>query len=1141
MDVNQILAEISQQGVQLSVEGEQLRVRTPKGVLTPQLQELLIEHKAELLRLLRLNSSGIDEPNLPKIVPAPEQRYQPFPLTDIQQAYWLGRRQTFQLGNVATHFYLEIDNNGVDLKQLSTAWQQLIERHEMLRTVVLPTGEQLILKEVPPYKIEVLDLRQVTTQEQDAQLQVIRDRMSHQILSTDEWPLFEIRATLFSEGKTRLHISIDLLIADIGSTMLLFKEWQELYHNSNLALSPLELSFRDYVLAEQALKNSQEYRAACEYWFNRLDTLPPAPELPLTGNSNSLSQPRFVHRSFRLDKQSWQGLKQRAMQAGLTPSGVLLAAFADVLRIWSKSPKFTINLTLFNRLPLHPQINDIVGDFTSTILLAVDLSTPESFTVQAQQIQQQLWQDLDRAYVGGVQLLRELSRRQGRSPGGIMPVVFTSALSLGKLAPDMGGLSQFGEVTYSISQTPQVWLDHQVFEQDGALLFNWDAVEELFPEGLLDSMFEAYCSWLKKLATSDSAWEEEERFLLPSAQLAQRIAANNTAAPISEQTLHALFVQQVQARAESVALIASERTLTYWELYERANQVGRLLRNMGAVPNELVAVVMEKGWEQVVAILGILMSGAAYVPIDSGLPTERCWQLLKQGKVKLVLTQPWLNQTLEWPTGVQVLCLDDVKLMSTDTSPLTPVETSKDLAYVIYTSGSSGAPKGVKIDHQGAVNTILDINKRFKVGSEDRVLALSALNFDLSVYDIFGILAAGGTLVMPSAGQIQNPAHWADLLVSERVTLWNSVPALMQMLVEHLLEHSNKCSSYLRLVLLSGDWLPLNLPEQIKALCPDVEVVSLGGATEASIWSIFYPIEDMVDPSWKSIPYGKPLQNQRFYIFDELMQPTPVWVPGQLYIAGVGLAQGYWQDEEKTKASFIFHEKTQERLYKTGDIGQYLPDGNIEFLGREDFQVKINGYRIELGEIEAALQQHSLIKHAVVCAVGSQQGQKQLVGYVVPHLKTTQASVDTEKLETTQLRKYLQQKLPEYMVPINYVFLDSLPLNSNGKVDRKAVILQKPLSFTRETPYVAPSNPTEEALVKIWSRILERNSIGVNDNFFDLGGESLLGFQIVSAIQKAFQVEISLADFYLEPTITGLALAIEELIIDQLLAESEEN
>jgi amino acid adenylation domain-containing protein len=925
---------------------------------------------------------------LPTIVSAPELRHLPFPLTDIQQAYWIGRSGAFELGNVATHTYLEFDCVNMDLERLNLAWQRLIDRHDMLRAVVLPDGQQQILAQVPAYQIELLDLCGHEPQVATSQLEAIRQQMSHQIFPSDQWPLFEIRATRLDAQRFRLHFSSDALIRDASSRLILFREWSQFYENPDTPLAPLEISFRDYVLAEAALRGSDLYQRSQDYWWSRLPTLPPAPELPLVKNPRSITSPRFECRAARLEPNIWLRLKDRAIQVGLTPSAVLLATFAKILNAWSKSPRFTLNLTLFHRPPLHPQVNNLVGDFTSLLLLEVDNSAQLPFAAWARRLQEQLWDDLDHQYVSGVQVLRELARRQGREPRAAMPIVFTSILPHQTQASDQRPMAWLGEVVYRVSQTPQVWLDHVVAEEAGALVYSWNAVEELFPEKLLDDMFGAYYRLLQRLADDEECWQESRpesaRQLLPPKQIEQRISINCTDAPIPTGLLHTFFAAQVPQRPLQPAVISSRRTLTYEDLLCRSAQVGHWLQQRGARPNTLVAVVMEKGWEQIVAVLGVLQSGAAYLPIDAELPKERLWYLLEHGEVELVLTQSWFNEHLKWPTSVQRLSVDTVELMGIDGTPLEPVQEQEDLAYVIYTSGSTGLPKGVMIDHRGAVNTIIDINQRFCVGAEDRVLALSSLSFDLSVYDIFGTLAAGGTIILPNASATRDPSHWAELMGQEQVTVWNSVPALMEMLIAYAMARPEVLLRALRLVFLSGDWIPVTLSDRIKGIVGGVQVIGLGGATEASIWSILYPIET-VDPAWKSIPYGMPMVNQRFHVLNEALELCPIWVPGQLHIGGMGLAKGYWRDEERTSASFISHPRTGERLYRTGDLGRYLPDGNIEFLGREDLQVKLQGYRIELGEIEAALTQHPAVRVAVVTAVEEQQGKKRMVAYVVPN------------------------------------------------------------------------------------------------------------------------------------------------------------
>ncbi|HEX8108396.1 MAG TPA: amino acid adenylation domain-containing protein, partial [Kofleriaceae bacterium] len=794
---------------------------------------------------------------------------------------------------------------------------------------------------------------------------------------------------------------------------------------------------------------------------------------------------------------------------------VLLAAFSEVLATWSKSSRFTLNVTLFNRLPLHPQVNDIVGDFTSVNLLAVDASAGADFESRARAVQHQLWEDLEHSRVSGVHVLRELARAHNSAPRALMPIVFTSTLATSYGADEDGfPIDWLGEIAYSISQTPQVWIDHQVFERRGALMFNWDAVEAIFPPGLLDDMFEAYQALLVRLANKPRSWTDTERHVIPPHDLAVQAAANATDAPVPAGLLHTLFEDQAERRPDAIAVISEGRTLSYRELLQRSTAVARELRARGARPERLVAVVMDKGWEQVVAALAVLQAGAAYVPISPAVPRERLAYLLEHSQVELALTQPGVDARLEWPAGVERLCVTDREPEAGER--LAPVQTAENLAYVIYTSGSTGLPKGVMIEHRAAVNTILDMNQRFGVGPGDRILALSSLTFDLSVYDIFGALAAGGTIVLPAPSATRDPACWSELMRRTQVTIWDSVPALLQALVDYADGDAARLPGSLRLVLMSGDWIPVSLPDRIRALVDGVQVYSLGGATEAAIWSILYPIE-AVDPGWKSIPYGKPMVNQRFHVLNELLESCPIGVPGQLFIAGVGLARGYWRDETKTARSFFVHPRTGERLYRTGDLGRYLPDGNLEFLGREDFQVKVNGFRVELGEIEAALEQHPDVAQAVAAAVGEVTARR-LVGYVVPRTGAA--------LTASQLREFLGAKLPAYMVPGSFVVVPALPLSANGKVDRAALAAldPAPAAVPRAVPAPLAAQPLRIAqLEHLIIRVLEIEAIDPEANLLDLGVSSLEMIRIANLLQQELGARPQIDEFYRSPTLHGLA------------------
>ncbi|MGD9971998.1 MAG: amino acid adenylation domain-containing protein [Desulfatirhabdiaceae bacterium] len=1049
----------------------------------------------------------------------PVNQNKPFPLTDIQHAYWLGRSGILELGDVGCHAYFEISTQNLGLDRYTAAWQRVIDRHEMLRAIILPDGHQQVLETVPPFEIQITDLMGESPGTIERQTALIRQEMSHQVRPADQWPLFEVRATILDDRHTLLHISMDILIADGYSIYNLMQEIDHYYRISDDDLAPIECTFRDYVLAESAFRESDTYQRSEQHWMGKLETLPPPPELPLAKSPSELEQTRFVRREARLDLRAWERLQSNASQSGLTRSNVLLSAYAEVLATWSKSREFTLNLTFFHRLQGHPRINEVIGDFTSLILLNVDVTHEIPFMERTRKIQEQLWKDMEFRHFSGVRVLQELSRKNQGGGRTLMPVVFTSNLGHEKIRPENTGLSLPGKLVYSISQTPQVWIDNQISEDKDGLVIVWDAVEELFPEDMLDHMFNAYHDLLKQLAQSYEAWHTNPE-LLPEVQIQRYREVNAAVRPISPETLNSLFIKQAEQQPDHTAVVTSSGRISYKDLHHKSMVIASLLAARGATANALVAVVMEKGWEQVAAVLGVLNAGAAYLPIDPTLPRERLWHLLKDGEVKSVLTQSWLDRTLEWPSDAEVCCVDTQDYTRNDLTSVQVKQTPDDLAYVIHTSGSTGLPKGVMIDHKGAVNTILDINNRYHLTRRDCVFALSNLNFDLSVYDIFGTLAAGATIVMPDDALRKDPGHWLSLIKAEHVTVWNSVPALMQMLVEFVSGRDEFHFDTLRLILLSGDWIPLDLPDKIRKRFDPANIISLGGATEASIWSILYSV-NTVDPNWNSIPYGRPMVNQAFYVLNENMAPCPDWVPGQLFIGGTGLAKGYWRAREKTNASFIRNPRTGISLYRTGDMGRFLPDGNIEFLGREDQQVKINGYRIELGEIESRLKQIQGITEAVVVPVADQEKNRYLAGHIIADPEYGYKDKD--------LKQKLELVLPGYMVPGFYLFHDAFPVTANGKIDRKKLSDSTKKSLRKNTiDIVPPVNETEQTVSDIIKDVLCLEKVSTKSLFSDIGATSMHFVQMQNKLNEVFAKNVSVVNIFEYPTISSLSQFISE-------------
>ncbi len=503
--------------------------------------------------------------------------------------------------------------------------------------------------------------------------------------------------------------------------------------------------------------------------------------------------------------------------------------------------------------------------------------------------------------------------------------------------------------------------------------------------------------------------------------------------PLVGPLLHDGFYAWAALRPDALALVTETVTLSYRELARRVATVRWELLDSGVAPGDRVAVVVRKGWEGVVGLLAAVGVGAAYVPVDADLPAERIRQLLDDAWPACVLTEP--NAAAAAFGGVPSVTIADGARLRDGAVPDPPIAPD-DLCYIIYTSGSTGRPKGVMIEHRAATNTIADVNRRFGIGPDDVSIAVSPFSFDLSVYDVFGTLAAGGRLVVPDARLSRTPRHLLGLMAAHAVTVWNSAPPVLELLVKECESRGERLPASLRLVMLSGDWIDVRLPDRIRRLADGVRIVSLGGATEASIWSVAYPI-DRVDPAWKSIPYGRPLDNQTWHVLDEAMQPCAAGQRGMLYIGGAGLARGYWNDPQKTACAFVTHRATGERIYRTGDFGRLREDGTLEILGREDTQVKIRGYRVELGEIEATLLACEGARSARVVldpdrppGAGGRSPQD-LLAVVVP--------APGSDLTVAALRAHCRRSLPAYMVPGTIALVAALPLTANGKVDLKAL------------------------------------------------------------------------------------------------------
>ncbi|MFB8363079.1 amino acid adenylation domain-containing protein [Streptomyces sp. NPDC055929] len=609
---------------------------------------------------------------------------------------------------------------------------------------------------------------------------------------------------------------------------------------------------------------------------------------------------------------------------------------------------------------------------------------------------------------------------------------------------------------------------------------------------------------------------------------------NDTAAALPRDScLHTAFEQRALLSPKAPAVIEGGREHGYDEIDTAANRLAHRLRGLGIGPDARVGVCLDRSTDLLVAVLGVLKAGGAYVPLDPDYPGARLAAMVAGSSCSVVVSRGDLAGNLPAARGAgeagPELVLLDRDGAALDALPAHAPEGGAgpdDLAYVIHTSGSTGAPKPIALRHRGVVNNIADLNTRFGVGPEDRVLALSSPSFDMSVYEFLGLTAAGGTVVVPDPARTRDPGHWAELLAAHRITVWNSAPALLELAVDHLEVTGAAAPGSLRLALLGGDWIPVSLPDRVRRLAPGLRFVALGGATEASIHSTLYEVAE-TSPRWTSIPYGRPMANQRTYILDAESRPVPPGVPGELHLAGDGLARGYLDQPERTAERFFdwsFGEVAGERLYRTGDIARFGHDGLIELLGRSDFQVKLNGLRIELGDIEAALRGHESVREAVVAAREDAAGTRRLVGYAVP--------VPGRSPAPAELREHAAGLLPPFMVPGAVLVLDRLPLTPNGKVDRRALPAPEDGepgggAAAEAAGVVPPSTATERKIAEILSEVLPAPRFGADSDFFASGGNSLQAVRAVTRINKHFGIKVNVRLLYGGNTVAAIASAVD--------------
>ncbi|GAA4665073.1 non-ribosomal peptide synthetase [Gordonia humi] len=1009
-----------------------------------------------------------------------------FGLATMQHAYWVGRQDGQALGGVAAHLFAEFDGAGIDAARLERAVGHVVDRHEMLRAAFGDTGRQRILDAPPTPVFSVVDLRRGG--DVDAETERTRDRMSHQLLDTAAGSVVEFVLTLLPDGRHRLHLDVDMLAADAMSYRRVLDDLATAYE-TDAPLPSTEYTFRAYLAERGGHVSADEYDGARTWWQAKEPTLPDTPTLPTVPEDRRAEPDRSVRYHHQLNAAEKDRLYSIAYDNGITPAVTFATIFSEVIARWSTQQRFLLNVPLFNREPTHPNIDQVVGDFTNSVLIDADARTPESMIERSRRLQRELHDCAGHAAYEGLDVLRDLGQLRGAP---VTPsVVFTSGLGFGELFSDRVR-TLFGEPVWILSQGPQVDLDAQVVELDGGLLVNWDVRRDALPEGVMDAMFAEFQTLLTGLVADGADWNADLSIALPPAQRAVRDAVTSTPAVSEPRTLHERFFAVAANDPDRVCVVTADGIeLSYGDVAAQARAVAGALVADGVTPGDTVAVVLPKGHTQVIAVLGALAAGAVYLPVGVDQPAARREKILERGDVKAVLDQ-------------------DGFAAATSAQPLDalPARTPSDLAYVLFTSGSTGEPKGVEVSHAAAANTIDAIVDEFSLTADDRTIGLSALEFDLSVFDVFAPLALGGAIVCVDGDAARDAQTWAARIAAHRVSVLNAAPGLIGMLLDTA--SADQLAS-LRTVITGGDRVDADLGRRARATVPGLRFAGLGGTTETAIHSTVYEVTDAFPTAWDTVPYGRPMAGTSCRVVNERGEDAPDWVTGELWIGGAGVADGYRGAPDATTDRFVTVGGV--RWYRTGDLARYLPDGTIEFLGRADHQIKIRGYRVELGEVESAARAVDGVDEAVAALIDGRLA-----------LAVAGGSADA-------VTAALDDALPDYMVPEVVHVVDEVPLTANGKIDRAAIRagLRRAVAGSAVGEYVAPETGVEAAVAYIAEQVLGVERLGVTTDFFDAGANSILATTFVANIRSLLAVEgVGITAVFKARTVRGFATLLEE-------------
>ncbi|NCS55469.1 MAG: amino acid adenylation domain-containing protein [Microcystis aeruginosa G11-04] len=1059
--------------------------------------------------------------------------FEELPLSYAQQRLWfldqLEPNSSFYNVPLALHLAGDLQ---ADI--LEKSLQEIIQRHESLRTnfATIEGNPVQVIKPESNWQLTLVNVKDSPKYREDQEIKKWLEIHSHQPFDLANDSL--IRATLLKLSDTEYFLLICLhhIVSDGWSMGVFIEELTTLYNAYTKGLEPLlpelPIQYADFAIWQREYLQGEIRQNQLNYWQKQLAAAPALLHLPT-------DRPRPPEQRFEGDQingilspELSQDLNKLSREKGVTLFMTLLTAFKVLLYRYTGQEDILVGTPIANRT--RSELAGLIGFFVNTLVLRTDLAGNTSFSEALKQVRKTATDAYDHQDLPFEMLVEALQPERNMSYTPLFQVMFgLDNEVLNEM--DLEGIKatpqplEFKKAKFDLSLSIQV--------KEAGLTAHWEYNTDLFNGETIERMNGHFLALLEGIIANPSERISQLPLLTKSEQQQLLIDWNNTEVdyPV-DKCIHQLFEEQVERTPDTVAVIFEEQELTYNELNCRANQLAHYLQSLGVKPDELVGICVERSLEMIVGLLGILKAGGAYVPLDPDYPLERISLMLEDAGLKVLLTQQKLIDKLsESQANINIVCVDaDLPVISKEEQKnlITTIKYS-NLAYVIYTSGSTGIPKGVLVTHQGLLNLVFWHQNTFEITNLDKATQLAGTGFDAAVWELWPYLTAGASIYLVKPEILISLVELQKWLAAKKIT----ISFLPTPIAEQLLSLEwTEINVSLRTILTGGDKL-----NQYPSNFIPFQVVNNYGPTENTVVTTSGVVISGEKNNSLSPAIGRPIFNTQIYILDSNLQPVPVGIPGEIHISGAGLARGYLNRPELTQEKFIpnpFSNSPDSRLYKTGDLARYLPDGNLEYLGRIDNQVKIRGFRIELGEIETILSQHSAVKTAIVIAREDETEQKRLVAYIVPQAEGISAQQEQNFIAVTELRQFLKAKLPEYMIPSAFVILESLPLTPNGKIDRRALPAPE---FQSEEQYVAPRNPIEEILSSIWVKVLKVAQVGIHDNFFELGGHSLLATQLISRIREAFQVEMPLRELFVAPTIAELAQEIKRISEREQLTE----